>query len=497
MTTTTDPAQGAAGWLGQQLLDASGTPSPSGDHLDYVGFPGFDGGTTADVVFALAAAGVGGDKIDAIMKYYAAHVDEYTSAADTTGAPGPSAGAVGKAALAAIVAGRDPHSFGGFDLVNILKTSECKAVSAPTETDFSIPNCPAIGAGRNVYSSIAESFVILAQARTSTTSETGLTYLLSLQCTDGGFTGDVTTTGGCTSDVDATAYATTALIAAGGHRAAVGRAVGWLTGKRSSAGYWVSQGGPNVDSTGLAASALAAAGRDVTTSRQWLASQQVLVAPTLGAGASRGALKYLGTFSGSSIKATADGLLGLSPDTSLATVTAARARAGLPVLAPAGTVGSARVRAGATQTVTVDGFSRGEKVTAVLHSPSVPLTGTTAGANGRARLSFTVASGTAVGRHEVVLTGASSTLSATVAFTVLAASAPASSTSAAPSSRPAGSSGTPVSSTPVSSSAPPVGAGPELAATGLDRGRSGGLAAIGAALLVAGAGLIHVGRRAR
>lgn len=497
VATTTDPARGAAGWLGGQLVDSSGKASPAGDHLDYVGFPGFDGGTTADVVFALAAAGVGRDKLAAVMTYYAAHLNSYTAASDVTGKPGPYGGSVGKAALAAIVAGRDPRAFGGFDLVKVLRDSECAIKSTPPPNDFKTPNCPAVGAARNIYSSVAESFVVLAQARTHTTSKAAVTYLTKLQCKDGGFTSDVTKARGCMSDVDATAYAATALVAVGGQLAplatsvsqAVARGVHWLTTRRAAGGYWISQGGPNVDSTGLAGSALAAAGRDISLTRSWLRTQQVQVGPTLGPGASRGALKYQGAFGPGSIKATADGLLALSPDTSLATVTSTGARAGLPALAPTESVSRPSLRVGDRQTVTVDGFSRGEPVRVVLNSQPVPLPTTQAATNGRAIVTFVVPAALEPGRHTVVLTGATSGLGATVAFTVTAAPVAPSTPSATPST---GAAAAPRAGS--SSAAPRVNAG-ELAATGLDRGQVDAFGLLGGGLLAAGGALMLVGRR--
>jgi len=51
-----------------------------------------------------------------LQQPFAAHVAEYTQVNDTGGAPGPSDGQVAKTALAAIVAGADPTSFGGYDL---------------------------------------------------------------------------------------------------------------------------------------------------------------------------------------------------------------------------------------------------------------------------------------------------------------------------------------------------------------------------------------------
>lgn len=180
--------------------------------------------------------------------------------------------------------GADPTSFGGFDLLQKLKDDECTAVSG-SSTDFTIPTCPAIGAGRNIFSSVSESLIVLAEARAGGRfgpSARASDYLLSLQCPDGGFTVQTVTGSACTPDVDATGYAAAALSALGGQRASLGRAAAWLIAQRKAGGYWVAQGGPDVDSTGLAASALEATGADTSTSRAWLGSQQMTTGPTIG-----------------------------------------------------------------------------------------------------------------------------------------------------------------------------------------------------------------------
>ena len=77
--TTTSPAKAAAGWLAQQFTN----------HFDYAGSTFFDGGTTADAIFALSAAGVGKDQ-DRLgdRRTSRKHVDDYTSLHDKTGKPG-------------------------------------------------------------------------------------------------------------------------------------------------------------------------------------------------------------------------------------------------------------------------------------------------------------------------------------------------------------------------------------------------------------------------
>jgi hypothetical protein len=98
--TTDDPTDAAAGWLTTQLTD--------GDHIlvefDGDEFP--DPGLTADVVYALAAAGVGGDHLEAAAGWLTTQTETYQ---------GP--GATAKLILALDVAGDDVRDVGGVDLV--------------------------------------------------------------------------------------------------------------------------------------------------------------------------------------------------------------------------------------------------------------------------------------------------------------------------------------------------------------------------------------------
>ena len=504
--TTTAPAVAAAGWLAQQFVGADGKPAVTGDHFDYPPTPGaapfYWAGLTASGVFALAAAKVGADKIDGALRYMAANVAADADLGGSFG--GPYDGSVATAALAAIVGGADPASFGGHDLIAQLTHDECTAVTLDTDNKPTTP-CPGIGSARNIYSSVSESLAILAQARAGhQPSAAAVTYFLSLRCPGGGFTGLTTA---CANDseasVDETAYALMALQAlemlasldeSTKHavHTALNSAVSWLVAQRSPGGYWTSQGGPDVDSTGLAAAALEGAGKDVSTSRTWLASQQVTDGPTVGAGASRGALKYQGTFdASSSIKATADGILGLAEHASLATLTATGAAATVPVLALAvPAVASASVRQGGAQTITGTGFAAGEKVSGVLHSTPVALGTVRADGSGTVRLRFTVPRTLAAGTHTVVLTGQSGLTSRT-SFTVTAA--PAAVT-------------TPPSSPPSTAPAAPAVAGQngvdsancdpaQLACTGRDGRQTHHELLLGVGLVLLGGLASYAGRR--
>ncbi len=352
------------------------------------------------------------------MRYFARHVEKYVDIKNLDGY-GPNDGGIGKTAIAAMVAGDDPTHFGPYNLLKHLKSDECPA-TATTCTP---------GSAANSYSSVSESLVILAEARGARTygsayapDAAALTYFLSLQCANGGFTSSTTGGSHCTADPDSTGYAIMALHADGHRPAALARAVHWLRGIRNSDGSWTAQGVHNVDSTGLAAAALAGQRVDTTRSKKWLASQQVTTGPTVGKGASRGALKYHGAFdASSSIKATADGLLGMVAYGDLATLTDHRAASGTAVLALApARVAHPRVAAGGRQSVTATGFATRERVVARIGSHRV--TTVTATKAGTVAVRFGVAR-SARGTRRIILTGRFSRLSTARSFRVVAPAA--------------------------------------------------------------------------
>ena len=255
--STGDPVRGAAGWLATQFVDGTHLPAPDGDHFDqkYGSTYYANQGANADVLFGLAAGKVAGSKIAVALAYLADNVDAYSDITNSDGF-GPYDGSVAKLAVAAIVAGQDPTAFGGYNLLHTLATDEC----APTAK-----GCTP-GSGANVFSSIQEAFIILAEARAGAghaPTTQALDYFTSLQCASGGFTDKTASCGAGDADVDATSYAIMALQAAGGHATELARATAWLTGQRKAAGYWVSQGIPNANSTGLAAAALQGQNFDV------------------------------------------------------------------------------------------------------------------------------------------------------------------------------------------------------------------------------------------
>ena len=351
------PVQAAAGWLTTQFVDdatscrtrtATTSRSPRT-------FPNY--GENADVIFALSASKSGAASAKFALGYLANHLADY---ADTAGAfGGPFDGSIAKVAVAELVAGTTAD-----DLLTRLKSDECTAPSCT-------PGSPAA-----IFTSVSDSYVILAEARAGGSfapSPAAVDYFLSLQCSNGGFTTRTTACGSGAADIDATSFALMALQALGGHPNEVSAAADWLTAQRQPAGYWVSQHIPNTNSTGLAAAALAGAGRDVSTSRAWLLSQQI---PAGHPGA--GALRYDATFAPTTtsatslnVLATAQGVLGLSDDGSLATLSATGSSVDANLLAPVVTLAPARQKVGATVTAHGVGFAAGERVAGAVSSESV------------------------------------------------------------------------------------------------------------------------------
>lgn len=90
----------------------------------------------------------------------------------------------------------------------------------------------------------------------------------------------------------------------------------------------------------------------------------------------------------------------------------------LPTISVTPSAGS--VEAGDSIGVTAEGFQPGEQVTVVLHSTPVLLTTVTADAQGRVNTKVTIPSGTAVGSHTLVVTGATGA-TGSAPITVLAA----------------------------------------------------------------------------
>jgi LPXTG-motif cell wall-anchored protein len=451
------PVQAAAGWLTTQFVGTNHLPQPAGDHFDskfgssY--FPNY--GENADVIFALAAAKVGASKAKIALNYVEGHLSDYADPSGTFG--GPFDGALAKVALAQLVAGSTAD-----DLLTTLKADECSKAGTCT-----------LGAPANIFASASDSFVILVEARAGGSfapSANAVDYFLSLQCDNGGFTTGTDACGSGDADIDATSYALMALQALGGHAAEVAKAADWLESQRNAAGYWVVQGLPNTNSTGLAAAALAGNGRDVSTSRSWLLDQQI------GAGQpGAGSLNYGGKFTPTTtsatspnVIATAQGILGLVDNGSLATVSAAGSDKGANLFDPVASLSDRTPSPGDNVSVTGVGYAAGEKVLAELENAKVTNFGSgVADASGRVAFTATLPAGAAPGSARIAVVGATTGLTVSIQVTVTVTAT-----------------GTPT----------PTPGGPPLANTGAN---SSELLALGLALLVAGLALVGVARQRR
>ncbi|WP_446664344.1 prenyltransferase/squalene oxidase repeat-containing protein [Flexivirga sp. B27] len=110
---------------------------------------------------------------------------------------------------------------------------------------------------------MGQSLAVVGLTRAGQPDTKAVDFLLKQQCDDGGFR--ITFTGSCTGDTDATSLAVQALSAAGGHDAQIDKAIGFISGKQEANGGVVEpgaeNGGPNTNSTGLAAVAFSLAGK--------------------------------------------------------------------------------------------------------------------------------------------------------------------------------------------------------------------------------------------
>ncbi|MCP2274261.1 Prenyltransferase-like [Actinokineospora diospyrosa] len=282
----------AAGWLARQLIN--------GEHVESTPtFPDF--GLTADVVFALDAAGVASDASGKAAAFLAKpdNVLEYVG----DGAAESYAGPLAKLALVAESRGVDPKSFGEVDLITELGELQAPSgryTDASTQPDQS-----------NAFS---QALAVLALHRAGGAPVKAVEFLAGSACQDGGFPIDFDEA--CVSDVDATAITVQALVAAGSTDAATA-ALTWLVGKQSAAGGFKANLPGSVDnanSTGLAAQALRAGGKTAEADKAatfLTGLQQGCTA----AEAVRGAIFYAPGQSENAVRATSQaipGILGIS-----------------------------------------------------------------------------------------------------------------------------------------------------------------------------------------
>ena len=279
-----------AAYLASAEVLTDGTHVESGGYVDY--------GLTADIAIALAAAGGSDVRLEAITTYLRAHVADYADPNGTTpGFPGPYSGSLAKLALVAEITGQDPRSFGGYDLLGLLRRHQCTKPDAAG-------TCTAAGDFFQAFSGVSQALGVLALARAGAVKATDpvVVRLRRLQCPDGGFSSALPPGAPCVPDVDATGFALAALALVGDDSTtatstaadAILRGQDYVLSVRRPDGSYPGAAGNNTNSTALAVQALLAApGTHRVSSAAAPAPAAVGAAPSPAALAIRGALSFL------------------------------------------------------------------------------------------------------------------------------------------------------------------------------------------------------------
>ena len=255
----------AATWLAGELTDA-GTVVGS--------FPGDDGqdvvftdyGRSLDSVIALLTAGGQDARIGRTLTTVRTPgaVAAYTQGAPFDKAGSAYAGATAKLAYVLTAAGADATAVGGVDLLAQLQ--------GVIGTDGRLKDRSDFGDFANTF---GQSFAILALRLNGRSTNAVVQGLLGVQCADGSIPQSFVPKAGtpCTGSVDATGLALQAL-AAVGQTSATGtqNAKTWLLGQQKADGSF--PGEVPVNSTGYAASGLAAVGVPSDAASAYLAGQQ-------------------------------------------------------------------------------------------------------------------------------------------------------------------------------------------------------------------------------
>ena len=265
------PADRAGTWLGKQLTDGV-------VHNDQFDFD--DLGLTADVALGLDAIGGHRRKVRRISTAVAEQVDAYTAPAEGEVYAGP----VAKAAVLALVAGRDPRSFGGVDLVARLEDRTADSGRIADESQHG-----------DFANTIGQAFAARALTQVgSNEAAAARGFLLQQQCSEGyfriAFSDKAAEDQSCDAaggapNVDVTALAVIALEALPTKgrkvRRSVNEAAAWLKSVQKKNGSFEpgdsAEEGRNANSTGLAAWALGETGRCAVAAKAatWVKGLQV------------------------------------------------------------------------------------------------------------------------------------------------------------------------------------------------------------------------------
>ena len=282
----TSAAARGAGYLASNAILTGGTHVQSGGFVDY--------GLTADIAIALAAAGGHDARLKALVGYLRAHVADYADPdARIAGFPGPYSGGLAKLALLAEITGQNPHAFGGYDLLGVLRARQCPAANAAG-------TCTATGDFYQAFSGVSQALGVLALARAGTVKadDPAVRRLLELQCPDGGFSSTLPPAAVCVPEVDTTGFALQALSLvrdqSGAQTSPVADALlrgqDYVLSVRRPDGSFPGAAGNNTNSSALAVEALLAA---PAQRRPALESAATAVSGTPGGAGIRGGLSFL------------------------------------------------------------------------------------------------------------------------------------------------------------------------------------------------------------
>ncbi|RAJ45363.1 prenyltransferase/squalene oxidase-like repeat protein [Kitasatospora sp. SolWspMP-SS2h] len=224
----------------------------------YEAFPdsGFaDFGLTIDAAYALAATGTDDAALRRIVDFLDRQgtdgsgrtVNDWTA----VGTEYVGGGSVGKEALLAEIVGRDPHAFGGHDLIAALDQAVCDHADADN-------GCAAQGNYLWATSVFSQSLGVMAQLRAGDAEHAAapLAYLKGLQAANGSWPSLIPASGD--SDVDSTAMAVMALALVPGDEAAraVDKGLAWLAAQQLPDGGFPGAAGDSTNSAALAVQGL-------------------------------------------------------------------------------------------------------------------------------------------------------------------------------------------------------------------------------------------------
>ncbi|MFD4543038.1 prenyltransferase/squalene oxidase repeat-containing protein [Streptomyces bauhiniae] len=187
-----------------------------------------------------------------------------------------SGGSLGKEALLAEVAGKDPRAFGGHDLIAALDDAVCAEASTGSDT-----TCAAPGSYTYAPSVFSQSLGVMAQLRAGDTANAAapVAYLKGLQQAGGAWPSLIPAS--ADSDVDSTAMAVMALALLPDDEdasAAVAKGVAWIAKQQKADGGFPGAAGDSTNSAALAVQALTLAKdtytAEITKTLAFLAAQQ-------------------------------------------------------------------------------------------------------------------------------------------------------------------------------------------------------------------------------